>query len=290
MAVTISNVYVQTFENIVRHLAQQSESRLLPTVDTRNVQSEKHNWETMGENVTTQKTAPRTATPENDSPWDRRVSVAATWHTGDSFEREDPVQMLVDPGSNIAYSLGMAMKRRQDDIIIAAATGNALDGAGAPVAFPAAQLIDRSTEKFSFDAVTEVYEKFMDNDIDPGLEKVFVIGPKQLRKLQQMTEYTSSDYVQVKALAQNGFVRDWMGFMWIVSTRLLDPAITAAGEIGLLAYSRKAIGLQMNQDIAVRVGEDPSISFAWRIYAHMTLGAVRVEDEHIVHLVVRDEI
>jgi hypothetical protein len=48
--------------------------------------------------------------------------------------------------------------------------------------------------------------------------------------------------------------------------------------------TRKALGLQVNRDIWVKVQEDPSVSFAWRIYAASTYGAIRVEDEQIVSL------
>lgn len=289
MAINISNVYVQTFENNIRHLAQQSAARLRMCVQERSVSSEKHNWETMAAQVdpTLKATTGRIATPEIDSDWDRRVSVAATYHLGDSTEQEDPVQMLVDPNSNVTRAIGMSMRRKIDDVIISAATGNALDGAGASQSFPAGQKIGDGTGVFTFDGVTAVYENFMNNDIDPDTRKFMVIGPTQLRKMQQLTEYTNSDYVNVKALASDGFVRSWMGFDWIVSTRLLAPG---AGEISCLAFTDRAMGLQMNRDITTRVAEDPSISFAWRIYAYMTLGAVRVEDEQIVHWHLKDSL
>ena len=159
-------------------------------------------------------------------------------------------------------------------------SGRSADGAGAPVVFPVGQVVGDGTGVFTFDGVTEVYEKFMLNDIDPMEQKFMFVGPTQLRKMQQLTEYTSSDYVNIKALADYGYVKAWMGFTWIVSTRLLAPG---AGEISCVAMTKRALGLQMNRDITTRVAEDPSISFAWRIYAYMTLGAVRVEDEHIVH-------
>jgi len=46
--------------------------------------------------------------------------------------------------------------------------------------------------------------------------------------------------------------------------------------------------LQVNKDIWARVAEDPTISFAWRIYSALTMGAVRVEDEQIVHVHVKN--
>lgn len=280
MAINIDNVYIQTFENNVRHQAQQSSARLRMCVQEISVSSEKHNWETIGTNSASLKAAARQATPENDSNWGRRTSIASTYDIGDTSEQEDIVQMLVDPNSNITQSLGMAMNRQVDDVIIASATGASRDGDGVSVPFPAAQKVGDGLGVFTFDGVTEVYEKFMENDIDAGQRKYMVIGPKQLRKIQQLTEATSSDYNNIKLLATNGMIQNWMGFDWIVSTRLLIPS---AGEISCFAMTDRALGLQMNRDITTRVAEDPSTSFLWRIYSFMTLGAVRVEDEHIVH-------
>ena len=282
MATTQPNIYIQTFESNVRHLAQQEVTRLEPYVQTRSAGSEQHNWERLGKSDAVLKTGRLVATPEADTPWDRRVSVAATWHNADSTEQEDPSQMLVDPNSNLARSLAYSMRRAKDDIIIAAATGNALDGTGAPVAFPATQQVGDGTTSISFDAITAIQEKFMQNDIDPSVPKVAVVGPTQIRKLMQLTEQTSSDYVQAQALQtlnQAGIVPNWMGFTWVASTRLLAPS---AGEISCLFFTDRAIGMHVPKDISARIAEDPSMSFAWRIYCNLVAGAVRVEDEHIV--------
>lgn len=283
MAITIDSAYIQTFENNVRHLAQQQETKLRSIVQEKQVSSENHNWEIMGLLEASEKITARQATPEQDAAWSRRVSLAKTYNIGTSSEQEDPIQMLVDPNSNLTRAVAMGMKRKMDDVIIAAATGTALDGAGAAQAFPAGQKVGDGTAKISFDFVTEVQEKFMSNDIDPSVPKVAVIGPKQVRKLMQLTEQTSGDYVGKQALQQlnsSGIVPNWMGFTWILSTRLLAPA---ANELSLLFMTQDAIGLQVNRDVSLRIQEDPSISFAWRIYSHMTCGAVRVEDEQIVH-------
>ena len=283
MAITIDSAYIQTFENNVRHLAQQQETKLRSIVQEKQVSSENHNWEIMGLLEASEKITARQATPEQDAAWSRRVSLAKTYNIGTSSEQEDPIQMLVDPNSNLTRAVAMGMKRKMDDVIIAAATGSALDGAGAAQAVPAGQKVGDGTAKISFDFVTEVQEKFMSNDIDPSVPKVAVIGPKQVRKLMQLTEQTSGDYVGKQALQQlnsSGIVPNWMGFTWILSTRLLAPA---ANELSLLFMTQDAIGLQVNRDVSLRIQEDPSISFAWRIYSHMTCGAVRVEDEQIVH-------
>ena len=293
MSTTQPNVYIQRFESIVRHLAQQEVTRLRPHVTERSSQAAQHNWERLGLSDAEQKTTRLTDTPEANTPWDRRVSIAQTWHNADSTEQEDPSQMLVDPNSNLAMSLGYSMRRAMDDIVIAAATGNALDGDGAPVAFPPGQTIGTGIAPISFDDITAVQELFMQNDITPDIPKVAIIGPTQVRKLMQLTEQTSSDYVGVdsrgalRQLTSTGIVPMWMGFTWVMSTRLLEPA---GGEKSCLFFSKRALGLHVARDINARIAEDPSKSFAWRIYCQFVAGCVRVEDEHIVELHVADTI
>jgi hypothetical protein len=291
MALNIQNIYIKTYEQTVRHLAQQSNSRLRMYITERSTNGTEHNWERIGKVEAEEKTSARTPTPAGpqDNDWSRRVSAAKTYHIGSSSEQEDPVQMLVDPNSNIAMSQGMGMRRRVDDVIIAAADGTALDGQGANNAFPAGQIVGDIATPISFDLVTQVNEVYQLNDIDPDIPKVMIVGPTQVRKMLQMTEVTSSDYQHVKALAGNGFVPHWMGFTWILSNRLISPAGDNT-DLHCLSFTRMGVGLQMNKDITARVAEDPSLSFAWRIYCHMTLGAVRVEDEHVVRMIVKNSL
>lgn len=286
MAITIDKVYIQTFERNVRHLAQQADTRLRRFVTEKATDGQKHNWERLGSGEASLKAAARVATPTSDLPWSRRVSLAQTYHMGETVEQEDVVQMLIDPNSNVSAAIANGMKRKIDDILIAAATGTALNGDGSTSTFPAGQLVGDGTAPISIDNILEVQEKFYKNDIDPDESKVMVISPTVQRKLMSLMEVTSGDYQNSKALA-TGMLPDWMGFTWVVSNRLLVPS---AGQISCLAFTKRALGFQVNRDITAKVAEDPSLSFAWRIYAMMTMGAVRTEDEHIVHLKVKNAI
>ena len=281
----IDKVTIQTYERTVRHLAQQGGSRLRAFVTERPVGGINHNWERLGAADASPKVnGVLTPTPTDDINFSRRVSIAKTIHTATSTEQEDPSMVLVDPNSNLAMAQSMAMKRGYDDEIIAAATGAALDGDGVSVPFLASQTVGNGTAPISFDMVTEVSEKFLENDIDPDEEKVFVVSPVQVRKMLQMTEVTSADYVAMKALIE-GKIAYWMGFSWICSTRLLAPIAT---QLDCFAMTKRALGLQVNKDIWTDIAKDPSQSFAWRIYTASTFGAVRVEDEHLVRVHVAD--
>ena len=130
MAITIDKVYIQTFERNVRHLAQQADTRLRRFVTEKATDGQKHNWERLGSGEASLKAAARVATPTSDLPWSRRVSLAQTYHMGETVEQEDVVQMLIDPNSNVSAAIANGMKRKIDDILIAAATGAALNGDG----------------------------------------------------------------------------------------------------------------------------------------------------------------
>jgi len=287
MGASVEAVFIQTYESTVRFLAQQGVTRFRPWTMERSVKSEGHNWERLGTQEAVQKTSRLAPTPEQDYPWSRRKSIPVTYHTGDSTEQEDIVQMLVDPNSNIAIAQGKAMKRAYDDEIITACVGDSRDGDGNIIPFDTNQNVGDGSISITFDIVTEVTEKFMENDIDPDEEKVFFVSPAQARKLLQLTEATSGDYNALKPLTSKGYIESWMGYTWVVSTRLQSPA---GGEEYCIAMDRKAIGLQVNKDIWVRVAEDPTVSFAWRIYCASTYGAIRVEDEHLVRVHLSDTI
>ena len=281
MANTIDQVYVDTFEQNLRHVAQQEVTKLQPWCQVRGEESENHNWEKLGSSDAAVKTTRLQATPVADTVWSRRVSVSQTWDNGESTEQEDPVQMIVDPNSNLVMSLGYSMRRAKDDVIIAAATAAALNGDGSTTAFTAGQTVGDYTTPITFDSITEVQEIFMNNDIDPSIPKVAVVGPVQIRKLMQLTENTSADYVRAQQLQQYGMAPGWLGFDWVASTRLLHPTAPLT-DIDCLFFTRRAIGMNIPKDITARVAEDPSISFAWRLYCFTVMGAVRVEDEQIV--------
>ena len=285
MGDSIAQAFVSTYETNVRHLAQQGTTRLKPWVQIKNVHSENHNWERLGSATAVAKTQRKTATPDNDTQWSRRQSIPVVYHVGDVTEQEDITQMLVDPNSNYARAHGMAMRRAHDDEIIAAAVGPSRGRDGSAIPFDTTQNLGDGTSSLSFDLVTEVSELFMKRDIDPDEPKVMVIGPTQARKLLQLTEATSGDYNAVRPLTGKGYIESWMGYSWIVSTRLQAPA---AGELYCFAMTKQAVGMQINKDIWTKVDLRNDISYAWQIYCASQFGAIRVEDEHLVRLHIAD--
>ena len=299
----VDQAYIQTYESRVRHLAQQGVSRIRPKVQEVHEQSESHNFETLEQFPTKLDELGDTRagvrdksglgrlvdTPDVRPDFQKRRSLIKTFDHGTSTEQEDIVQVLIDPNSNMAMSQAMAMRRKIDDLIIDRMFQDMFvkghEGVGDVAAFPAAQVVGDGLAPISFDLVTQVTELFLINDIDPEVRKCMVIGPTQMRKLLQLTEATNADYVSAKELSGNGFISNWMGFDWIVSTRLNVPAV---GEIDCFCLTDMALGLHVARDISTKVAEDPSKSFAWRIYSYMSMDLVRIEDKHIVQIHLAD--
>lgn len=286
MAISIDNAYVRTFEANVRQLAQQTASKLRGYVRTVNKDSESHRFDRLAAVQASPKGSPRTASPVSDAVWSGRKTLIGTFHAGEQIEPEDITQMLADPKSEVTIAIAAAMNRQVDDIIIADATGAALDQDGSAQTFPVSQVVGDYSGEISVDAILEVDEIFYDNDVDPDIKRCWVMGPKQRRKLLQLLEVTSGDYQNSKALS-NGYMPGFMGYDFIISTRLNIPT---ADQIDNLVFTERAIGLHISKDIWAKVAERPDLSFNWQLYAAMSMDAVRVEDEHIVKAALADTV
>lgn len=290
MAYTITNLHIKAWEQQIRFLAQQTDARLRPWVQERVGAAASRSWSRMAALDFAAKgsrgTNTAVSTPISDSQYSGRVATVASYCSGDLIEQDEIEQVAIDPQAAVLYRLAAGARRYFDKIIIAAATAAAPDDAGSTTAFTAGQTVGDYTGEFKFDLVTEVNEKFLSNNVDPTEPKVFVIGPKMARALMHETKATSVDFVNAQALVGGGFVKDWMGFTWIVSNLLNAPA---AGQLDCLAFTKRALGLSIAKDIHVESAVDPSASFAHRIYSEFTAGAVRVEDEQIVKVAVLDQ-
>jgi hypothetical protein len=292
---TILQVYLDAFRDNIRQLAQQRTSKARGWTDQFSAEAETGNWDRLGSAEAAAKTR-KQATPEGARVWSRRIAVATPYNDAEIVESEDPSLMIADPNSNIVQSLGYSMGRAMDDIIFTAAMGGALnsvrasDGSNTPttIALPAGQTVGDGTTAISFGLLTDALQVFNTNDIGLEMERVCFIGPQQVKELMNLTENTSSDYVNNQALQtlnSSGVVSNWLGATWIMSTRLPIPA---TGQRSCIMMTRRGVGFHIPQDITTFVERDPSLSYAWRPYCQFTAGAVRVEDEHVVEIHVAD--
>ena len=292
MARTLDKVAIETFRDRVIFLSQQGDTRLRRWTTEEHKESAAHNWERLGASTMTLKTrgvSTDSHDADSETAWTRRVSVPAPQHLTDYTQREDLREVIIDPNGSYAKSHAMAAKRAYDDVIIAALGAAALDGDGATNALPAGQVVQAGyASEISFDMITEAIEVFFTNDVDPEFAKVGILGPKQVRKLLQLTEATSRDYTDLMALQTKGYVDDWMGISWINSNRA--GLINGVDERDVWIMTDQAIGLQVKSDVFANIEQLPTHSYEWQVYTGVDIGAVRIEDTHCVKLEVADTV
>lgn len=303
---TIDSAFINEYRDNVVHLAQQGESRLRPHITEVSSKAENYYFEflaqvnTDGDTTTNpdynvamgvfEKTGRRAETQYYDDEWTNRGTKNRTFNTTFTFENEDKLQMLVDPQGAYVKANGLAMKRAYDRLIIEAATADTTNKDGDTIVLPTGRTIGDGSNPISFDMVTEVQELFLQSEVMMDIPKVAVIGPTQVRKLLQLTEQTSADYVRREALqnlTQYGVVPSWMGFTWIVSNFLEAPAVD---ELNLLFFTAEAIGLVVNQDVRVKISEEGTLSYMWQVFTEFNASATRLQDEHIVVAHVADSL
>jgi hypothetical protein len=282
MTVTIDNAYIKTFESYVRHVAQQTDARLRPFVTEKQSGGEDDSFPIIGTADFTSKASSRTATPMNDTAWSNRICNTAVYHQGDSYEPEDVARMIVEPQSNLVQAIGNGARRCIDDIIIAAFSATADDKDGNHNALPSDSKLGGATQAFDFNFVTDLNEWFLARDIPTEEEKCLCVSPNCAKMMLREAKATSEDYVgPAHALVNGGFIRNFLGFTWVVSNRL-PLAVGGTLQRYVYAFTKRAMGLKVTKDIWARIAEDPTHSFMTVVYSALDMGAVRIEDKRIV--------
>jgi len=100
-----------------------------------------------------------------------------------------------------------------------------------------------------------------------------------LEAMLNITTITSSDYNSIKAL-MSGEINTFMGFTWIVSTRLS----VASSIRKTLAWAKSGMGLAMNGTPNIRISERADKNYSTQIFVEANMGATRIEDEKVVEV------
>lgn len=283
MAESIDTAFVQQYQNTMRILAQQTNSRLEGcTIPPVSQQGEYLYWERIGSTTAIEMTTRHMDTPNVEVDHSRRRSAATAYVWATLLDTFDQVQMLVDP-KNYYNQLGrMAMLRAKDSLIITALGGNAYAGkSGATtVALPSAQKIAHGSAGLTLAKLQAAKEILDEAEVDPDLPRYLVCSAHQIdTDLLGTTEIKSSDYNTVKALVQ-GQIDTFMGFKFI-QTQLLT--LTSSVRY-CYAFAKGAIGMGILNDIESKIDQRSDKNYAWQVWLKMFMGATRVEDEQVVEV------
>ncbi len=303
MSQQIDQNFVNQFSANVLHLSQQKGSKLRGTVRHESQKAEVAFYDRIGTVAAVIKAGRHSNTPQLDTPHSRRAVSLVDYEWADLIDDEDKMRSLNDPTNDYVMAAMWAMGRSMDDVIIAAAGGDAYTGKGGTVAvaLPSTQKYaahdGAAVSNLNVLTLRGVARKFDDADVEPG-ERFFACAPSQIESMLGQTQVTSADYNGVKALVQ-GDVDTFMGFKFIKLTRLQAQvaALSGLGTTGVIgsgtsligarkcyAYHKPGLLLAVGQDVTSRVSERADKSYSNQAYAKMGIGAVRMEEVKVIEV------
>lgn len=310
MSSFVTEHMVKQFSSNVYHLSQQKGSRLRPLARIETLNGESGFFDSYGPVEAQEKVGRHSDTTYQETPHYRRRVTMSDYFWADLVDKEDKLRLLHDPESQYAKAAMMAMGRKMDDILISSALGTSYAGkeGGTSVALPDTQKIGSfsggASSGLNVRTLRAVKKQFAQNEVDSD-ELYFVLQAEQIDNLLGETEVTSSDYAAIKALV-NGEVNTFMGFNFIRLERL--PVTTAiqnfnaangvvggagvdniaAGARRAFAFTKSGIMLALGADVTGRVDELPAKHYTKQVYASMSMGGTRLEEEKVVEILIKE--
>lgn len=286
MSFQITEAFVQQYADNFRHLAQQMQSRFEPHVTIEpNIVGMSKSINRLGQRTAKRRTQRHGDTPINDQPHSTRFVDLFDWEDGDMIDDQDKIRMLVDPTSDYVKAMVASLNRAKDDVIISALGGSSRATTG-NIILPTAQKIAVGGTGLTKAKIIQAKKLFRRNEADSHAgEELFISYTAQAAADVLSDEtLTSADFIAAKFLEQGDIEGKWMGFTWIPSERTPFDGATRQ----LYAWAKSGVTLGKGQDITTKVGEDPGKGFNVRVYAKMSIGSVRVEEEKVVEISVTE--
>lgn len=283
MSVTVNVAHVHAYTREVQRLTAQKVSKLRGAVRVKpGVTGKTYNFERLGPSDLAPITR-HSPTPLLNPEHSRRRAGMSDRGGAIILDKQDQVKILIMPENEYAQNHADSINRFYDDLIIAAAVGNstavAADDSTSSVALPAAQIIVNGGTGLTYAKVNQALRILNDRDV-PYMDRTAVISPAGLEDLLATTQATSRDFADLKAIQEGKLQGTWMSFNWIVSTRLPKAANIRSG----LFFHKNALGLAIALDMYTSVSTRNDLNDATQVYAAVTAGSARIEEELLVQV------
>jgi hypothetical protein len=281
MSNTVTESMVQQYGANFRILGQQKTSRFEGFCQLESgIVGQSKSTERLGKTDAYDITSRHADTKYVDTPHSRRWLDLADKGWADLVDEMDKIKMLADPTSPYVGLGVAAMNRAKDDIILAAARGNARSNT-ATIALPAGQKIAEGGSGLTLAKLMATKELLdaAELDGDGDATRVFAVSSKQITNLLNTTEIKSVDYNNVKALAM-GQVDTFMGFTFKRTERLAKSGTTRYAT----AWVKGCVALGIGKDVVSNIDVLPGKNYSAQVYVRMSIGAARLEDEGVVEV------
>jgi hypothetical protein len=325
MSFSIPTAFVEEYNDNVYHLTQQKKARLFGKSRRETQESKTEYFERISDTDSNEVTERHGDTILGDIEHTRRAVDTTDYDWAQLVDKEDKLRVKIGIEGEYVKAAVKAMNRRRDDVFIAAALGNARSGVsgGTNVALPSSQKVVATTgvngsgaSGFNTFTLTLVQKKFDEADIDEDDEdskKYFAYSSAQKQGLLNDDQATNADYAMIKALVE-GKITEWMGFKFIRTERLPvtaaatyfndetgavlasnTDATLAAGARRCFAWcedgmvsSTGMFGRMSQNGMFVDIGPRRDKRVNNQVYVEISVGAVRMEEEKVVEVLVAE--
>jgi hypothetical protein len=263
-------------------LVQQKTLKVAPTVYQKpNCSGEQSYQDQLASAIADEKLARNETVRNTDPSYDSRKIVPRYFYMAPLVDNMDKIMMLKDPTSEIVQNNAAALARAKDEVVCTAFHATAYSGkAGTSTNdLSGTSLIAAGATGLTMSKIRQAKKVLDQNEVDAD-NRYFAISAEQVEDLLALTEATSVDYAQVKALV-SGMPGTICGFNFVQSERL--PA-NAAGARKCAAYHKNGMVLGIWIDLKASIDIMPGIHFSAQVYAGQSYGATRLEEKKVVQV------
>ena len=304
--------FVDQFDSTLYHLLGQSESKFEKAVDVKPIMNaEDKAFDAIGKLALTEKTSRNPQTPITDITTERRWVNTTPFHQGVLIDKDDDLNRIVEPTSDIMTEFVRAVNIQKDTIILAAIDGAVTSGrrAGSTITWASQDGNVKYTGKdtgrtiawdcssgncsagdtgLTIEKTELVREYFANNDADENAPIWGAISPRQATNLFGQQEYTSGDYNNSKPIATGRIVMGWHGINWIVST-LIEAGTSNdmdadTNVVRCPFWLQNGLILGVQDMTSTEISIESTLSYSKQIYVHMNMDAMRRDEDRVCYV------
>jgi len=215
-----------------------------------------------------------------DPSYERRKIVPRYFYKAPLVDNIDKVMMAKDPTSPIVMNNAGALARAKDEVVCTAFSALAYYGkAGtSSISLASAQIIVHSSAGMNMVKIRAAKKKLDAYEVEEE-DRYLALSAEQVEDLLAISEVTSADYAQVKALV-NGQVGTLVGFQLKQTERLEKSSTTRYCH----AYHKNGMVLGTWLDMKASIDILPGRHFSAQIYAGQSYGATRLEEKRVIRV------
>jgi hypothetical protein len=309
----IPTFFIDKVREDVEHACQQKKSvteRAVTVVPIAGVEALGFNQMAKKEMVAKEGRNP--ATPRNDANTERRWCFHDPYHYAEQFDKDDDLEMMLDPAAECVPAIRWARNRKVDDIVITAfdatvnagrrsntktitwagergntkysRTTDALEGRTIPHDCSVGNC-SASDTGMTVEKIELVKEYFARMEVEED-EPIFgLINPIQGTDLWGQEEYVNIDYNTDKPLASGTILKFWGGINWLVSNKVVvgssNDVDSDTNVYKNWFWAKAGIKLGVANSFSIDIHPRYDLSMAQEIYADLNMGALRHNEDRV---------